>query len=132
MSNMRLERYAATALPAGDVHVWPIKVVATSLLAGLPGQIFVYQAAQDGDPLGLGDRFVAVATLPQLSEIGLLPVMDGESRCPYYRRNTLEFDCRTAEEAELVWERAKIDVQSLLDNYNAARAMSLAETVELT
>jgi hypothetical protein len=124
-----LQRYGILN-PPNPRHVWPLKVVAISTTPGLPSEIFVYCANLGSDPQYPGDIFECVASVSQLYDIGLAPVLvNSSAQTPYYRKNVLEFDCRSAEEAEDLWIKVKQDVTDLYNNFIAANNLRLDETV---
>ncbi len=117
--------------PVPGQHVWPLKVTATSTTDGLPSEIFVYHSALDDDPL-FGDLFECVASVHQLDEIGTEPVEDNGdgTSIPYYRSDELQFNCRSAAEAEDLWIKVQADVLDLVNNFNARDSLVEEETVE--
>jgi hypothetical protein len=116
-------------LNADNLHVWKLSASVVSD-TGLPSEVFVYHVLPTGSDIE--EVFECVASLPQLSEIGTLPTTEGETIVPYYRKDSFELDCRSAEEAQEVWEAIREDLQDLLSNYQAASEMVLSETEILT
>lgn len=102
-------------------HVWPLLVSAVSD-DDLTSNIFVYHELPDDE---VSSVFECVASLPQLSEIGLTP----STNTPYFRQDSLRFDCRSPEEAQDLWERVEQDVRDLVWNYQWAEGLSLSEQV---
>jgi len=103
--------------------VWPLIVQATSDEAGLPSEIFVYHVLPVNNDLD--EVFECVASLPQMSEIGLT-IADG---VPYYRKDNLRIDCRTVSEADRIWELIQTDTRSLLWGFRYAEGLELSEEV---
>jgi len=114
---IKLHRFTLTPedTPAGQ-HVWPLKVVAESTdVNTIQSEIFVYQLRDVPED----DLFVAIASVPQLSE---LPI--GRPTAPtevaYYLSDTLQFDCRYSEEAIDLWERVIEDTKDIINNKAAS------------
>lgn len=106
-------------------HAWRLKATVTSQVTGLPSEVFVYHILTPGNDLD--EIFECVASLSQLSEIGLDPQMSGSQVVPYYRREDLVMDCRSAEEALDVWQKIREDIADLSRNFEASE--DLDETV---
>lgn len=102
-------------------HVWPLLVAATTD-DDLSANIFVYHVLTGDEVESI---FECVASLPQLSEIGLTP----SANTPYFRQDSLRFDCRGPEEAQDLWERIEQDVRDLVWNYQWAEGLALSEQV---
>lgn len=102
-------------------HVWPLLVAATTD-DGLTAHIFVYHVQADSE---ISSIFECVSSLPQLSEIGLTPTDD----TPYFRQDSLRFDCRSPEQAWDLWERIEQDVRDLVRNYQLAEQLATGEEV---
>jgi len=117
---IKLHKFSTTPEDTPDgQHVWPFKVVSETTNAGvLQSEIFVYRlGATPAD-----DLFVAVVSVPQLSE---LPI--GRPQEPtellFYLTDTLQFDCRYAEEATDLWDRVISDVTDLVNNKIASDSL---------
>ena len=124
-----LTRDALAEATMVNQHVWPLKVVAARVDPTFPSEIFVYHSAVDSSE---GDVFEAVASVQQLSELGLAPVVvDTLTTVPYYRSATLLFYCRSQHEADELWEKVLDDVNDLIENFNAARNLKASEVVTL-
>lgn len=105
-------------------HVWPLLVSATSD-DGLTANIFVYHVQPDPE---VDSIFSCVASLPQLSEIGLTP----STNTPFFRQDTLRFDCRSPEEAQELWTLVEQDVRDLVWNYQWAEGLDIDEAVVIS
>jgi len=123
-----LTRTAATETPAGNKHVWPLQVTAVSNTPGLSSEIFVYHADAGGETLS-GDIFECVASVSQMDDIGLAADFVSDPAIPYYRSDTLEFNCRSAHDLENVWLKLQQDVAELYANFMSANNMTSEETV---
>jgi len=115
-------------LNAPHHYVWPLVVQVFSNEEGLPSEVFVYH--EQGPDNDVDSIFSCVASLPQLSEIGLDPVKDLETNTivPFFRTDTLRFDCRTPEEADDLYRRVVEDLSELLRDHRLAAAMLPSET----
>lgn len=113
-------------------HVWPLKVVADAAEEpGLSSKIFVYHASGVADPFQ-GDVFECVASVSQMGEVPEdAPGVDADgNNVPYYRKDTLEFACRSAEEADDLWTKIQAHVLDLVQNHRAMTgALATEETV---
>jgi hypothetical protein len=109
-----------------DVHVWRLTASVLSQDSDVTSAIFVYHVMPAGSETE--EIFECVASVPQLSQIGLEPVDDGETQIPYYRRDDLVLDFRSAEEAYEVWETIRNDIIALANNLSAAAALSATIT----
>jgi hypothetical protein len=126
-----LTRQSVSA-PVGTQHTWPLVITAVSTVDGLDSEIFVYHAALDDDPVNDLDLFECVASLPQMDEIGLVPVLEeGAYVVPYYRSDTLSFACRSAAEAEELWVKIKADAKDLYNNFQYFVDLSVEDTYTL-
>lgn len=111
------------------LHVWPLKVTATTDDLELPPEIFVLYARNIAD---LDESvFNSISTVPQLSELTTAPQVDGESVIPYYRTDTVEIHCATPEQAETAWIKMQQFVADLIANWNIANNLTGQEIVEL-
>lgn len=118
--------------PVVNQHAWPLKITATAA-GGLVSQIFVYAVGQEVDPVS-GDRFECVASVSQLFELPLTapaPV-DATTQIPYYRRDTVEFVCRSSDEADALWTKIQGQVLDLVRNWNARLNLLEVATVSIT
>jgi hypothetical protein len=134
MSNtLQLQQFTVPdGAPIQGRHTWPLKVVATSTIPGLPSEIFVYQAGQGKDP-HTGDKYKCVASVHQLSELGTTPVViDNLVQKPFFRRCELLFHCHNAEEAATLWNKIQADAQDLVSNFNAFQLLTVENTVQLS
>ena len=119
-ASIKLTRFAVNpaALPDWQQQAWPLVVTASAF--NMPSEIFVYHVGMPGDPIP-GDRFECVASVPQLAELpkyqGIsVSLVDG---IPFYRSSQLEFACRSAKEADDLWQAIIEEVNSLVANYSA-------------
>lgn len=129
MSNITLTRGGLAHEIVGDQHTWPLKVTATSGLAGLPSEIFVYRRGQQGQAAYAGDVFENVASVHELGELGTVPsLLPNGQAVPFYRSDTLIFHCRSAEEAEDLWACVVEDAASLVRNFVALQNLVTAGT----
>lgn len=130
---IQLTRQGLDTQEINGQHVWPLKISAT-LLAGsaMPNaKIFVYHASM-GDDAYTGDVFECIASLQQYYDLPIdVAVMEGEYAVPYYRRSNLEFYCRSAIDAEDLWEAIQTDVADLTANFEAAAALREVTSVDL-
>ena len=128
MSSIELTREIVK--PAKDPirkHVWPVRITAKG--SGIDSKIFVYHAAMDDDPL-LGDIFEAVASVLQLNEVppDKPATLDGVV-IPFYRLSVLEYDARSAEQAEHIWAVVQEDADDLSKNFDSAKNLEGIEVV---
>lgn len=110
-------------------HSWGLKVTAVSNKEGLGSKVFVYQENAPGSGYS-ADRFSCVASTQQMQDLpedG--PTDDGDSHVPFYRVATAEFDCRSPELREEIWEKIKTNVNDLLVNWLALEETEETETV---
>jgi hypothetical protein len=130
MKTIKLTRYD-TANPAQNQHVWPLKVVALGV-EGAPSEVFVFSRAKVGDPLG--DVFQCVTSVPQLDELptSAPTIVDETVQIPFYRQSEASFNCRTAEEADTVWQTIQDDVYSLLRNLESVDDLAAVVAVDVT
>ena len=131
--NIQLQRYGLVSQELSNQHVWPLKVVATVVDASMPSaKIFVYHASA-GDDAYEGDLFECVASLQQYYDVPEnTPVMeDGDYIVPYYRSDTLNFACRSAEEAERLWLAVQEDTTDLVNSFLAFNNLQNVETVDV-
>jgi hypothetical protein len=54
---------------------------------------------------------------------------DGDYIVPYYRSDTLNFACRSAEEAETLWVNIQEDTTDLVNSFLAFNNLQNVETV---
>lgn len=107
-------------------HTWVLSVVAES--EEIPSEIFVYHW-RGSDPI-VGDIFECVASVHQLDEITLEPQDFGDgTSIPYYRSDTLTFNCRSPQEMEDLWVQIQADALDLLNNFRARESLDNQETV---
>jgi len=132
--SLTLTRQSVTDQAAvGNQHVWPLGVTAVSTTDGLASEIFVYHAAMGDDPVNSLDLFECVASLPQMYEIGLSPILhEGEYSVPYYRSSIATFACRSAEDADSLWVKIQDDATDLHNNFNYFESLSTEETVVIS
>lgn len=131
-----VEFNSATETVTALQHTWPLKVTATVTPAGsFPAEIFVYHAANLKGNTDQ-DEFVAVASVQQLDELPTSSpyspdvISPNNMAIPFYRRNELLFHCRSASEAEELWNKIKADVDDLVTNYLATTALLTTEQVQ--
>ena len=105
-------------------HNWPLRVTAVGT-DGLPSEIFVYHAGMPGQPEE--DIFECVASVQQLAELPLTRP-EPDFAIPYYRLNVLEVWCRSALQAETVWQELKEEADILVENWLAATALAATDT----
>jgi hypothetical protein len=130
---IQLTRFSSadTAFVDAKQHTWPLKVTAVSSEPGLPSEIFVYQASAPQDKFN-ADMFSCISSVQQLTELPKdAPVTVGTTIVPFYRKNTVEFHCRSEAEYQDVWTRIQEDVQTLLTNFRAFADMQTVETVDI-
>ena len=110
-------------------HNWPLQVQAISTVPGLASSIFVYHAAMDSDPYQ-GDSYSCVASTQQMTELPINAATTLEGRViPYYRKTTLKFNCRSAAQAEDLWEAVQDATSGLVANWKALSLVVPRETV---
>ena len=129
--SLTLTRSVASEEKISNQHVWPLRVSAASSTAGLDPEIFVYHAEVSGNLLA-GDLFECVASVSQMSDLGLTADFVSDPAVPYYRSDSLEFFCRSESELESLWKKIQQDAKELLDNFNSFNNISAEETVEIT
>lgn len=129
MIKIILTRTASSKTPEQQ-HTWPLKV--TALGEGVSSSVFVYAV---GDSVN-GDTFQCVASVSQMSELGETAgaVSLGENRqIPFYRKNTAEFSCRSADEVEKVWDTILRHTKQLIENLNSLESLEARpSTVTIT
>ena len=111
--------------PPVKQQTWPLVVTCvTSDATTAPSEIFVYHvgAGVDGS-----DLFEVVASVQQLKEIGKNPVTVGDRKIPYFRCATMRYDCRSAAEADYLWEDIQEDAAELVENLIAAKTLIAQE-----
>lgn len=120
-ATIKLTRWttAPNALPLGPQQVWPLRILATA--TDITDAIFVYRSGHAGDPFG-GDQFSCIASVNQIYELpeDMAILETSELQVPFYRTNCMEVYCRNQDEAERIWQYVNTDVQSLINNWNAA------------
>jgi hypothetical protein len=123
--NIRLVRFgnsAASILPDTKIQAWALSVQATG--TGMPGEIFVYHKGSENDPIP-GDKFECIASVSQLEEI---PKGTPTTTIPYYRVSQADFICRSASEADEIWETIKSEVQTLISNFQDTATLDQQES----
>lgn len=113
-------------------HSWPVRITAASSEAGLEPAIFVYHVV-GSDKATSEDIFECVASVQQMTELPAnAPQPDAtKALVPYYRKNILEIACRSAEEADELWDRVQEDVIDLLANFRAFANMQATAVVTI-
>lgn len=133
MASIRLTRLQGPddlGIPDTLRHAWPITVTAVG--TDMPSEIFVFHAGQANDPV-VGDQFECIASVSQLDEIPKnTPVSSVTAAIPYYRLSRLELVCRSAEEADRVWNSILLEVQTLIANFNGTLNLQASETGVVT
>jgi hypothetical protein len=110
-------------------HVWPLRVTALSGIPGIPSELFVYRSAPKNDPY-IGDSYSCMASVPQLTELPAnTPQLSGDKMVPFYRKNSMEFYCRSEQEAEELWEAIKADTETLVANFKSLERIKTTEGV---
>lgn len=138
MAELTLTRASLRAIDAPPrQHCWPLEVTAVSTYGDLDSHIFVYHAGIGFDPGSAipGSVFECVASLPQLQEIPVNNIGEDPitgDPVPFYRSDTLLFYCRSAVEAESLWEKIEVDVRALVANYLAAQVLEDIEVVVIS
>lgn len=97
---------------------------------GFPSEIFVFHVMAP-DEVIVGDRFEAVASVVQLTELGLAPAQVEGRQIPYYRANELTLWCASPEERSQVWERIKLDVEQLARDFALTSSLTLDREVTI-
>lgn len=134
MDDLKLERkeVAAEDAPARQ-HCWPLEVTATSTVAGLDSEIFVYHVGVADTPTAHMAAYEVIASLTQMQELPVdQPGTDPDgSYVPFFRSRKLLAYCRSSEELESLWLKVQEDVQDLLNNHRAAQNLKVTQTVTL-
>lgn len=111
--HIRLTRTLFAETAEAGVHVWPLRVVASTTDTDIPAtdpKIFVYHT----DPRrGKLPVFEAVASIQNMQQI---PDVETEGQA-YFRSDTLNYPCLSPEERERLWEAVQQEVQWLTDNF---------------
>ena len=113
-------------------HVWPLRVSAEAEAnQTMPSEIFVYHKDASGYA---GDKFVSVASVPQLDTLPLTPdgvvaSDDGNLLIPFYRVAEMQVNCASLTEREELWDTIYKDVQDLVANYKLAENLVPVEEV---
>ena len=128
-----LTREAVEPLDAiNNMHAWPLRALAVSSDAALSAKIFVYHVT----PTTLmGDAWECIASVHQLDEIPedeAVADVDGNYAVPYYRTDTVEFNARSAEHADELWNIIVNDTQDLVNNFKLMDKLSVADTVVIS
>jgi hypothetical protein len=112
-------------------HVWKVRITAKG--TGIESEVFVYHAAMDDDPIQ-GDIFEAVASVPQMNELPIdnPATIEGGQVIPYYRKDVLEYDARSPDQAEYIWDSVQKDIGDLVENFNSAQNLTGVEVVNIT
>lgn len=131
MAKISLTRYISEAHQAGGLprqQAWPITIVAVG--EDIDSEVFVYHVQKDGDPL-VGDIFEAVASPQQIYEVPKTPgaATSENTQVPYYRRDTVEFLARSAQEANDIWRIINEDVEILVRDFNAGATLLGVERI---
>jgi hypothetical protein len=108
---------------------WPLTIVATG--TNIDSNIFVYQLAGSSFESIPGDTFSCVASTSQLNELPTSAAAAKAAATPFYRQSTMTVICRSAAEANYVWEQVQEDVDDLINNYNAAALLVPANVITL-
>lgn len=113
----------------GLQHSWPVRITAVSTISGLPSEIFVYHAVGQ-DSATNEDLFECVASVQQITELpATAPQGDPTGKLiPYYRKAVLEAHCRSADEADELWDKVKDDANDLVVNFRAFGNMTATDT----
>jgi len=105
-------------------HCWRVAGSVVSDEDGLPDEVFVWQVSADE---GVADVFQCVASVRQMSDIGLVPYGTVSGRqCPFYRKASFSVDARSPVEAEELQSDIRDDLQALLENHRAAQTLGEA------
>ena len=109
-------------------HVWSLSMTFSTDIENMPNEIFVYQRFPGGL---LSDTFQCVASVPQLSELGLDPIILETVQIPFYRTDTLRLDFRCQVEAEKAKEVAIFDTDMLVRNFLIGQDMDEQDVIEV-
>lgn len=109
-----------------EQHTWSMRIVCSSNEPGLGSAIFIMQRG-DSESGFQGDTFAAIASIHQMDDLGLVATEE----VPYYRTNTLNIDCRSAEEAENLWDIVKQDAGDLVKNHRSKSTLGSTEVFEI-
>lgn len=113
-------------------HTWPLEVQVVSTDGSFPAEIFCYRRGQEGQAAFAGDVFTNVASILDMSEMGLQPaLLEGGKMQPCFRKDTLLFDCRSPSEADQLFEDVLEDIQDLLRNAEAKTRLQIQTTLQL-
>ncbi len=133
LANIKLTRFASDpkAMPASHREVWPVSILAEGV--GIDDHIFVYQVGKTEDPI-MGDKFECVASVNQLMEIpkDLGTSLTTVTGIPFYRSNILEYVCRSADEAQRIWEEVVKEVELLVKNWDASKNLKGTDFATIT
>jgi len=132
MAKISLTRFISEAHQAGGLprqQAWPITIVAVG--EDIDSEVFIYHVQKDGDPLE-GDIFEAVASPQQIYEVPKTPgaATSENTQVPYYRRDTVEFLARSAQEADDIWRIVNEDVEILVRDFNAGATLLGIERIQ--
>lgn len=125
--SLTLTRSVVQTVDDINQHVWRLTGSVVSDTPGLPSEVFVYHVFPAGDVAE--EQLETIASVPQLSEIGLEPVSQGETKVPYYRRADFTLDCRSASEAASIIDAIEEDLLDLVENFEKAQSIETTETV---
>ena len=116
----------------GQQHTWPMRITATAPSGSeLDPAIFVYKAMRSDDPWH-GDIFECVASAHQMQELGTQPrSLENGDYMPFYRRDVLDFHCRSAQEHDDLFSKVCEDVADLCANMDALSLLSVEQTITI-
>lgn len=135
-AEIQLTRFAVDPLLGSipERHAWPITIQARGI--NITSNVFVYRAGRKAasslDPFS-SDIFSCVASVSQLSEIPehrVVGLTDIE-QIPHYRTSQMTLVCRSAEEADLIWQAVQEDIALLVENYNLSSNLKGIETTSI-
>ena len=128
MSTLATIKLTRFGLEDDLVASFPLEIKAEG--TNIPSAVFVYHWMLPAHG-PRADRFECVASLQQMSLLpaGEILTSTTEKQIPYYRMDTVLFDCATASEAQRVWENVQSDVNSLVRQWNARAELQEKESV---
>lgn len=125
MINLALDAADPNSFAGVHRHSWPVKITATGIEGGLDPKVFVYHQATGRQQV---DGFECVASINQMVD---LPADAPVTKTPFYRRDVLEYMCRSAVEAQELWLKVLDDVTDLVANYQASQILINSDTASI-
>lgn len=129
MTRFSLTKYEVVLREQGDVHSWPLRIVCEAPDGDVSPKIFVWRRNL-GLPNMPYDVYQCVASVQQFWDLPEdEPLPDADPPVMDYRTAELQVDCRTPEQAELIWKVVQEDAKVLAEALSAYERIEAIETV---